>query len=182
MLNLRPLGWSIFALAAALSLLACVSTAEAGLFNRAEPKVKAKPASVKAATYSAVVVYKGGDPIQAPIQAPVQAQIQATFQKHVQARPCKTPCITYKHHCTLRKTCCACTTSHTVILTVEDPCTCCVYEIPVCLPDCCDGEPREFGRLNALGRGAIVYHWCCGYKVKLIFDRCGDVTVHSFGR
>jgi hypothetical protein len=28
----------------------------------------------------------------------------------------------------------------------------------------------------------VTYEWCCGYKVRVVFDRCGDITVHSYGR
>jgi hypothetical protein len=27
----------------------------------------------------------------------------------------------------------------------------------------------------------VEYDWCCGYKVKVVFDRRGDVTVHYYG-
>jgi len=28
-----------------------------------------------------------------------------------------------------------------------------------------------------LCRGVVTYNWCCGYRVIVRFDRCGDVTV-----
>jgi hypothetical protein len=164
------------AILAVLFVIGSAIPARAGLLVKKQPAVKASPASARLAARTTIALKKSG-PVQGPVMGPVQAPaVQAP------AVYCKTPCITYKHHGTLRKTCCGCAGTFTAILQVEDPCTCCVYDIPVCVPDCCVGEPRVHGRLNALGRGAIVYHWCCGYKVKLVFHRCGDVTVHMIGR
>jgi len=91
--------------------------------------------------------------------------------------------ISYHHHCTLRKTsCCSCGTIRQVLM-VDDPCCCGkTIAIPVCLPDCCDDQPKSSGHCGPLGRGVTTFHWCCGYKVKVVVDRCGDVTVHSYGR
>lgn len=90
--------------------------------------------------------------------------------------------ISYHHHCTLRKTCCSCGTIRQV-LTVEDP-GCCgkMIAIPVCLPECCDDCPKADDHCGPLGRGVTMFRWCCGYKVKVVVDRCGDITVHSYGR
>jgi hypothetical protein len=165
---------SALAILAASFALGNSLPAQAGVLKKNQPVVK--PVSTKLTARSAVA-YKGGGPVQAPTFA-----YKGGGSVQAPAVYCKTPCITYKHHGTLRKTCCGCSGTYTAVLQVEDPCTCCVYEIPVCVPDCCVGEPRVHGRLNVLGRGAVVYHWCCGYKVKLVFDRCGDVTVHMIGR
>ena len=91
--------------------------------------------------------------------------------------------ISYHHHCSLRKTCCCSCSTIQQILSVEDPCCCGkTIEIPVCLPDCCDDCPKVVGNCGPLGRGVTMFRWCCGYKVKVIVDRCGDIAVHSYGR
>lgn len=91
--------------------------------------------------------------------------------------------ISYRHHCSLRKTCCCSCATIKTVLTVDDPC-CCGNSIavPVCLPDCCDDCPRVVRDGGHLGRGVTTFVWCCGYKVKVVVDRCGDVVVHSYGR
>lgn len=121
---------------------------------------------------------------QGPLPAPIEA-IPVASEFHIVADPscCPPPCITYKHHCTLKKTCCGCCEPIKVMLTVKDPCCCDKYvEIPICLPGCCKGEPSVCGKCGVLGRGVVTYDWCCGYKVRVVFDKCGDVTVHSYGR
>ena len=45
------------------------------------------------------------------------------------------------------------------------------------LPACCEGCPAVDSRCGLLCRGAVTYDWCCGYRVVVRFDRCGDVTV-----
>ena len=72
-----------------------------------------------------------------------------------------------------------------MVMRVTDPCsgTCCTppcsVDIPVCLPCCCTGAPTVDCRCGPLGRGVVIYEWCCGYKVKVVFHICGDITVVS---
>lgn len=111
-------------------------------------------------------------PIQkdSPIQSPVQKGGACAHR------------ISYHHHCTVRKTCCTCGTIQQVLM-VADPCCCGkVIAVPVCLPDCCSEAPSVDDRCGVLGRGVTVFHWCCGYKVKVVVGHCGDVVVHSYGR
>ena len=116
--------------------------------------------------------------VQGPIQAPIKAPIQAPACDAC----CKPVCIKYLHHCTVRKTCCGCDTIKSV-LCVTDPCCCGkTVEVPVCLPCDCTDTPKICDRCTILGRSSVTYKWCCGYKVKVVFDRCGNVTVHSYGR
>src|SRR5262245_30034840 len=133
-----------------LSILCGMKAAEAGVLIKTQPPVKASPASARLAARNSLVLkggpvqapyLKGGSPIQAPYYK-TESPIQAPYVY------CKAPCVRYKQHGTLRKTCCDCAGTYTTILQVEDPCTCCVYEIPVCVPDCCEGEPNVHGRLN----------------------------------
>lgn len=95
---------------------------------------------------------------------------------------CCERCITYRHHNTMRKTCCGCEEAVKTCLKVTDPCCGCCVEIPICLPACCKGEPKVCCHAGLMGRDVVTYEWCCGYKVRVVFDRCGDVTVHSHGR
>jgi hypothetical protein len=68
------------------------------------------------------------------------------------------------------------------MLLVKDPCVYgCYVQVPVCLPVCCTGEPDVDCKRGLLGRDIVEYEWCCGYRVKIVFDRRGDVTVHTFG-
>lgn len=166
MLKLRGLVVMSLACVALVLVAGSASLAEAGLLIKAEPKVKAKPVSALVLAKSATLA----DPsCCAPAPAPVVC--------------CKQPCITYKHHCTLRRTCCdCCKPPLKIVLKVQDPCTCCTYDVPVCLPGCCCGEPVVCDKVGILGRASVTYEWCCGYRVKVVFDRCGDITVHSFGR
>lgn len=95
---------------------------------------------------------------------------------------CGQRCITYRTHKTLKKTCCGCCESVETILLVQDPCTCCFVEVPVCVPACCIGEIDVCNGKGLFGRSTVTHEWCCGYKVKVVFDRRGDVTVHTYGK
>lgn len=94
---------------------------------------------------------------------------------------CKEPrCIAYKSHRFLRCKWDCCNTQK-VVLQVPDYCCCCLVEVPVCIPACCSGEPTVCTHCGHFGRSVVEYSWCCGYHLKVIFDRCGNVTVHSYG-
>ena len=97
---------------------------------------------------------------------------------------CDEPSIRYHHHGTLRKICkfCECSEPVEAVLGVTDPC--CEdnsAEIPVCLPPCCEGEPTVCASV-CLGRGVVEYEWCCGFRVKVIFQKRGNIAVHTYGR
>jgi hypothetical protein len=152
-------------LAAAVALVygSWNSTAEAKLFGR---RADAQPAGEKVVSPSDQVLATEGAVISSGSPS-----------------CCPERCIKYRHHCTLRKTCCSCDPPVQTILAVQDPCCCkCMIEIPICLPGCCEGSPKVCDRQGLLGRGIVTYEWCCGYKVKIVFDRCGDIVVHSYGR
>lgn len=115
----------------------------------------------------------------------LQGDAAASPSDKVEAKACShcaDHCITYRHHNTLRKTCCGCEESVKTTLKVTDPCCCCCVEIPICLPACCKGEPKVCCQKGLMGRNVVTYEWCCGYKVRVVFERCGDITVHSYGR
>jgi hypothetical protein len=97
------------------------------------------------------------------------------------ANCCPTRCVTYKHH-RCKKVCCDCTPALPLVLAVKDPCVCgCFVEVQVCLPACCTDAPKVCSHDGVFGREVVEYEWCCGYRVKVIFDRHGDVIVHTFG-
>lgn len=68
-----------------------------------------------------------------------------------------------------------------MILQVKDPCACCLVEVPVCIPACCTTSPTVCNYKGFLRRQVVEYSWACGFKLKVVFDRCGDITVHYYG-
>jgi len=94
---------------------------------------------------------------------------------------CPPRCISYRYHHG-KKACCGCEPPVQTVLSVKEPCCCCPVEVPVCLPACCMGCPKVHSRCGHLGRSVVTYKWCCGYKVRIVFRRCGDVVVHYYGK
>ncbi len=90
------------------------------------------------------------------------------------------PCIEYRHH-GRKLACCGCGPSLQTVLCVKNPVTCCTVLVPVCLPHCCTDVPCENSRVGLFHRGVVVYDWNCGLKVKVVFNKHGDVMVHYFG-
>lgn len=90
------------------------------------------------------------------------------------------PCIKYVEACRYRK-CCECGPKVQTVLQVKDPCTCCIVEVPVCIPACCTGEPCVDSKCGLLGNGKVFYRWCCGFEVKVVLTKCGDITVVYLG-
>jgi hypothetical protein len=84
------------------------------------------------------------------------------------------PCVCYRGCCD----CCGPKASQ--VLKVKDPCdcccSCCLAEIPVCLPACCK-DPKVCCSCGLFGRGIVTYSYDCGCCVTIIFRRCGDVVV-----
>lgn len=140
-------------LAVAFASLAFANSAEAALF--------------RSAGQEEIPVPPGGSPSDVPLAGPVSDGMV----------PCCDPCITYKYRClgSRRWACCDATTQ---VLRVVDPTSgsccepCCYVDVPVCVPCCCDDVPS----VCAKGK-VVVYEWCCGYKVKVVFQRCGKVKV-----
>ena len=112
---------------------------------------------------------------KAPTYGPVQSG--AVYHK-----PQAAPKIRYVQHFPHKRSCCGCQTTLDAVLTVEDPRTCRLIDVPVCLPGCCTGKPSVHGHAGILRRGVTAYHWPCGYKVRVVIDHHGDVIVHYFGR
>ena len=69
-----------------------------------------------------------------------------------------------------------------LVMVTQDPSDGCCYEIPLCIPACCTGEPKISGGKSLLGRGVVEYCWACGFKAKVKFRHVlGDVKVDYEG-
>ena len=70
---------------------------------------------------------------------------------------------------------------HKVVLAVDNPQdgNSCLYEVPICLPACCQSAPRVCPRRGLLGRGVVAHTWPCGFEVEVVFRLRGDVLVRS---
>ena len=80
------------------------------------------------------------------------------------AKCCPQPSISYRNG--IGSACAyGCKPPVQTVLTVKDPCTCCPVQVPVCIPACCTDEPTVGCRGTILGRGVVLYDWCCGFRV-----------------
>jgi hypothetical protein len=69
-----------------------------------------------------------------------------------------------------------------LVMVTQDPSDGCCYEIPMCIPACCTGEPKVSGGKSLLGRGVVEYCWACGFRAKVKFRHLlGDVKVEYEG-
>jgi hypothetical protein len=93
---------------------------------------------------------------------------------------CYNPCIKYVDATRCCKCCDDGPTVQTVLM-VKDPCTCCMVEVPVCIPACCVGEPCVNAKVGALGNGKIFYTWPTGFEVKVVINKRGNITVIYLG-
>ncbi|MCH2124948.1 MAG: hypothetical protein MK165_09150 [Pirellulaceae bacterium] len=121
----------------------------------------------------------------APLPQPVYAVVYRSETEGGELTLCSDqPCVTYRHHgkSKCRRSCCDCPPPVQTSLMVKNPCSCCCcyYKIDVCVPACCEGEPCVVSHCCLLG-GSVVYRWACGYRVKVVFKKCGNVVVHTFG-
>jgi hypothetical protein len=62
-------------------------------------------------------------------------------------------------------------------MVTQNPSDGCLYEIPLCLPACCTGEPKVDSRCGLLGRGVVTYCYECGLEIEVKFRLRGDVEV-----
>jgi hypothetical protein len=69
-----------------------------------------------------------------------------------------------------------------LVMITQDPADGCCYEIPMCIPACCTGEPKVSAGRGILGRGVVEYCWQCGFRAKVKFRHVrGDVRVDYDG-
>ncbi len=62
-------------------------------------------------------------------------------------------------------------------MVTQNPADGCFYEIPMCLPACCTGEPRVTSYCGLFGRGVVKYCYECGLEIEVKFRLRGDVEV-----
>jgi hypothetical protein len=62
-------------------------------------------------------------------------------------------------------------------MVTQNPADGCFYEIPLCLPACCTGEPKMTSYCGLFGRGVVKYCYECGLEVEVKFRLRGDVEV-----
>jgi hypothetical protein len=69
-----------------------------------------------------------------------------------------------------------------LVMVTQDPSDGCLYEIPMCIPACCTGEPKISRGRGIFGRGVVEYCWACGFKAEVKFRHLlGDVKVEYEG-
>jgi hypothetical protein len=69
-----------------------------------------------------------------------------------------------------------------LVMLTKNPADGCAYEIPMCIPACCEGEPSVSGGRGILGRGIVEYRWACGFRAIVKFRHIrGDVEVEYEG-
>lgn len=69
-----------------------------------------------------------------------------------------------------------------VTMIARNPADGCLYEIPMCIPACCVGEPKVDAGRGLFGRGVVEFCWECGFTAKVKFRQVrGDVKVEYEG-
>jgi hypothetical protein len=69
-----------------------------------------------------------------------------------------------------------------LVMVTQNPSDGCYYEIPLCIPACCTGEPIVKGGRGIFGRGVVEYCWPCGFRAIVKFRHfLGDVRVDYEG-
>ena len=91
------------------------------------------------------------------------------------------PCIKYVETRRYLR-CFECSPKAEMVLQVMDPCTCCLVDVPVCIPACCVGAPCVDSKVGRLGNGKIFYTWDCGFEIKVVVTKRGDIAVVYLGR
>ncbi|MCI0332295.1 MAG: hypothetical protein L0228_03590 [Planctomycetes bacterium] len=69
-----------------------------------------------------------------------------------------------------------------LVMIAQNPADGCFYEIPMCIPACCTGEPIVSSGRGIFGRGVVEYCWECGFRAIVKFRHVlGDVKVEYEG-
>jgi hypothetical protein len=69
-----------------------------------------------------------------------------------------------------------------LVMLTTDPTTNCTYEIPMCIPGCCVGDPTVSSRRGIFGRGVVEYRWASGFRAIVKFRHVlNDVEVEYEG-
>lgn len=150
----------------------------------AEPWQTGNPRSVQKTPWEVVP-----QPSPEMLPPPPDATAQKMFMPYVQkgGMPCGPNCgcppqrrIEYRNHCRpVRKGDFLCAPPIQTVLAVPDGSSCQgAVEVPVCIPACCTDAPRVEARRGLLGRTRVLYRWCCGFEVEVVFCGNGDLIVH----
>jgi len=113
---------------------------------------------------------------EAPAAVEEPAEMPATEPMAQPSAVCR-PDIKYRTHLSARRAF-RCSGEKEVLMIAENPADCCLYEIPLCIPCCCEGAPAVSSRCGAFGRGIVEYCWDCGITAEVVFRARGDVKVH----
>jgi hypothetical protein len=69
-----------------------------------------------------------------------------------------------------------------IVMLTQNPADGCFYEIPLCVPGCCEGVPTISADRGIFGRGVVEYCWPCGFRAEVKFRKIlGDVKVEYEG-
>lgn len=69
-----------------------------------------------------------------------------------------------------------------LVMLTKDPTNNCAYEIPMCVPACCVGDPKVSNGRGIFGRGVVEYRWACGFRAIVKFRHVlGNVKVEYEG-
>ena len=63
----------------------------------------------------------------------------------------------------------ACHAEVNLVMVTKNPANCCLYEIPLCVPACCEGQPAVREGRGIFGRGVVEYCWPCGFTATVKF-------------
>jgi hypothetical protein len=120
----------------------------------------------------------GAEPMPAPANAPPANAPPETRTTDVNVKP--TPPIVYDTDHDARKMYRAGQVE--LVMVTQDPADGCCYEIPLCIPACCTGDPKVSSGRGIFGRGVVEYCWSCGFRAKVKFRHTlGDVRVDYEG-
>lgn len=90
--------------------------------------------------------------------------------------------VEYRNHCRMKKGAYACAPPvQTVLVVPSGSCCQCAVEVPVCIPACCTDTPQVDAKRGLFGRTRVLYRWCCGFEVEVVFCHNGDLIVHYDG-
>ena len=101
-----------------------------------------------------------------------------------QCGACREPeyCLVYREHHVRRNVCCdPCLPAVKTQVQIQDPCTCRLVEVPVCVPGCCTDAPCITTRDGLFGRSITEFTWCCGFRVRVVITRSDTIIVHTYG-
>jgi hypothetical protein len=137
-------------------MLIFISTASAQDQSVVVPPQLAAPAEAQPAPpMPAPTVTNGAEPMPGPV-ATTAAAVHPT------------PPISY--HAGLRaRRMLNCNPEVKLVMVAKNPIDCCLYEIPLCVPACCEGQPAMSEGRGIFGRGIVEYCWPCGFKATVKF-------------